>query len=149
MITRKTVRKTAAKPTRPVARKTSAATKAPATPKTSPAAAPRSKATTLNGASAKDSGKKKGVQGKAKNTSVKKEKIKKAKLVRDSFTMPDDEYQGLGEIKKACLKAGFEVKKSELLRIGVAVIRKMDAAAIKGMLSSLAPLKAGRPKKEK
>src|SRR4051812_28675260 len=32
-----------------------------------------------------------------------KEKTKKAKLVRDSFTMPEAEYAVLGEVKKACL----------------------------------------------
>lgn len=78
-----------------------------------------------------------------------KEKIKKPKLVRDSFTMPETEYQVLGEVKKACIKAGFEVKKSELLRVGVALIRKMDLAKLKDVLASLPPLKAGRPKKEK
>ena len=75
--------------------------------------------------------------------------LKKPKLVRDSFTMPEDEYRVLGEVKKACIKAGFEVKKSELLRVGVAMIQKMDLPSLKGMLATLPPLKAGRPKREK
>ncbi|MDB5764881.1 MAG: hypothetical protein JWQ21_3876, partial [Herminiimonas sp.] len=50
---------------------------------------------------------------------------------------------------KACIKAGFEVKKSELLRVGVALIQKMDTARLKEVLASLPPLKAGRPKKIK
>jgi hypothetical protein len=78
-----------------------------------------------------------------------KEKSKKLKLVRDSFTMPDMEYQVLGDMKKACIKAGFEIKKSELLRIGVMLIRKMDAAQLKQALAGLTPLKPGRPRKEK
>ncbi|MBI1892019.1 MAG: hypothetical protein HYS18_15340 [Burkholderiales bacterium] len=78
-----------------------------------------------------------------------KEKLKKPKLVRDSFTMPEDEYQALVDIKKACIKAGFEIKKSELLRIGVALIRKTDPAQLKGLQAALPPLKAGRPKKDK
>jgi hypothetical protein len=78
-----------------------------------------------------------------------KEKVKKAKLVRDSFSMPEAEYAVLGAVKKACLKAGIEVKKSELLRIGVALIQKMDVAALKGVLAGLPPLKAGRPKQDK
>jgi hypothetical protein len=77
------------------------------------------------------------------------EKVKKAKLVRDSFTMPETEYAALGEVKKACLKAGFEVKKSELLRIGVALVRKLALASLKQELGALAPLKPGRPRKEK
>lgn len=78
-----------------------------------------------------------------------KEKPKKTKLVRDSFTMPEAEYAVLGEVKKACLKAGVEVKKSELLRIGVALIRQLDVARLKEILAGLPTLKAGRPKKNK
>lgn len=85
----------------------------------------------------------------AKPAEPPKDKIKKAKLVRDSFSMPEEEYAVLGAVKKACLKAGIEVKKSELLRIGVALIRKMDVAALKRVLSTLPPLKAGRPRQDK
>jgi hypothetical protein len=74
------------------------------------------------------------------------EKVKKAKLVRDSFTMPELEYAILGQVKKACLKAGFEVKKSELLRIGVALISQIDLATLRSVLASLPQLKTGRPK---
>jgi len=78
-----------------------------------------------------------------------KEKPKKPKLVRDSFTMPEAEYAVLGEVKKTCLKAGIEVKKSELLRVGVALIRQLDTAKLKEILAGLPALKAGRPKKNK
>lgn len=85
----------------------------------------------------------------AKPTVESKEKPKKPKLVRDSFTMPEAEYAVLGEVKKACLKAGIEVKKSELLRVGVALIRQLDTAKLKEILAGLPALKAGRPKKSK
>jgi len=78
-----------------------------------------------------------------------KEKVKKAKLIRDSFTMPEIEYAVLGEVKKNCLKAGFEVKKSELLRVGVVLIRDLELAALKAAVATLSPLKPGRPRKEK
>jgi hypothetical protein len=76
-----------------------------------------------------------------------REKVRKAKLVRDSFTMPEDEYEVLGQVKKACLKAGFEIKKSELLRIGVSLISQLDMATLKNVLADLPRLKTGRPKK--
>ena len=63
--------------------------------------------------------------------------------------MPDAEYAVLSEVKKACLKAGFEIKKSQLLRIGVALIQKMEPLQVKSALSNLQPLKAGRPKNPK
>ncbi|GAC1405803.1 MAG: hypothetical protein NVSMB6_00980 [Burkholderiaceae bacterium] len=65
-------------------------------------------------------------------------------MVRDSFTMPEEEYARLGKLKKACLKAGYEVKKSELLRVGIALISKMDIVAVKDLLAALAPRKADR-----
>jgi hypothetical protein len=76
-----------------------------------------------------------------------REKARKAKLVRDSFTMPEHEYEVIGQVKKACLKAGFEIKKSELLRIGVALISQLDLATLQNVLASLPQLKTGRPKK--
>jgi outer membrane biosynthesis protein TonB len=76
-----------------------------------------------------------------------KAKLPKEKLVRDSFTMPEAEYAVLGQVKKTALKAGFEVKKSELLRVGVALIAQIDLATLKKVLASLPQLKTGRPKK--
>ena len=76
-----------------------------------------------------------------------KHKAKKPKLVRDSFTMPEDEYAALGEMKKTCLKAGVTVKKSELLRVAVSLLRRMEMPELQQALESLTPVKAGRPKK--
>ena len=67
-------------------------------------------------------------------------------LVRDSFTMPEGEYAVLAAVKKACLKAGVEVKKSELLRIGVALVGRLDMATLRQVLDSLPQLKTGRPR---
>jgi len=66
-------------------------------------------------------------------------------LVRDSFTMPEQEYAVLAEVKQACLRAGIEVKKSELLRIGVALLGQVDIATLKSVLAALPQLKTGRP----
>ncbi len=80
---------------------------------------------------------------------VKAAKPKKPKVVRDSFTMPETEYALIGSVKKACLSAGFEIKKSEILRIGVTLIAKLDPKKVKAAQAALVPLKAGRPKKHK
>lgn len=66
-------------------------------------------------------------------------------LVRDSFTMPEQEYAVLAEVKQACLRAGIEVKKSELLRIGVALLGQLDLSTLKQVLAALPQLKTGRP----
>lgn len=92
------------------------------------------------------------VKAQAKSAAVvpaEKGKVKKVKLVRDSYTMPETEHAVLGQVKKACLKAGVEIKKSELLRIGVALLRGLNIASLKGALVALPQLKSGRPVKEK
>ena len=66
-------------------------------------------------------------------------------LVRDSFTMPEQEYAVLAEVKQACLRAGIDVKKSELLRIGVALLGQLDLATLKTVLAALPQLRTGRP----
>ncbi|WMW79756.1 hypothetical protein RF679_13985 [Undibacterium cyanobacteriorum] len=86
----------------------------------------------------------------AKETgSTKTLKQKKEKLVRDSFTMPESEYAVLGEVKKECLSKGVEVKKSQLLRIGLALLKTLDVNQVQAQLENLPELKAGRPKLNK
>ena len=85
----------------------------------------------------------------AKPKTTKADKPKKPKLVRDGFTMPEQEYALLGQIKKACQAGGIAIKKSELLRIGVAQLAAMNLKKLKAAQAALTPLKAGRPKKSK
>jgi len=47
------------------------------------------------------------------------------------------------------LGAGIEVKKSQLLRIGLLLLSQTDLPKLKTLIAGLAPLKAGRPKKDK
>jgi hypothetical protein len=76
---------------------------------------------------------------------VKKPKLK---VVRDSFTMPHSEYVKIAEIKELCLKAGVQVKKSEVLRAGVIALCAMNEAQLKGAMSALDKIKTGRPNKQ-
>ncbi|MCX7192860.1 MAG: hypothetical protein NTY60_04445 [Proteobacteria bacterium] len=71
----------------------------------------------------------------------------KPKVVRDSFTMPQSEYQKITEIKEIGLKAGLQVKKSEVLRAGVIALCAMNEEQLKTALSSLDKIKTGRPNK--
>ena len=74
-------------------------------------------------------------------------KAKKAKLIRDSFTMPDGEYALIAGIKKRCLDAGVSAKKSEILRAAVANLAKLSDSSIVSALSRLEVIKTGRPAK--
>jgi hypothetical protein len=71
----------------------------------------------------------------------------KAKLVRDSFTMPQSDFALIGALKDRALGFKRPTKKSELLRAGLQALAALDAAALQRALNALAPLKPGRPKK--
>jgi len=71
----------------------------------------------------------------------------KVKVVRDSFTMPQNEYQKISEIKEACLEAGLQVKKSEVLRAGLKALVALSPAQLKRALAGLEKIKTGRPNK--
>jgi hypothetical protein len=72
---------------------------------------------------------------------------KKPQVVRDSFTMPENEYVKISEIKVKGLKLGLQVKKSEVLRAGLKALFSMDEAQLKAALVGLDKIKTGRPNK--
>lgn len=81
---------------------------------------------------------------------LKKEKKadSKVKVVRDSFTMPQTDYELIAELKQKALKAGLHVKKSELLRASLQNLSRLSVAQLKLAISSLEKIKTGRPKKD-
>jgi hypothetical protein len=80
---------------------------------------------------------------------LKKEKKSgaKVKVVRDSFTMPQADYELIDALKQKVLKAGLHVKKSELLRASLQTFSKLTGAQLKRAISGLEIIKTGRPKK--
>lgn len=76
-------------------------------------------------------------------------KAAKVKLVRDSFTMPSDEYALLSELKQRALDGAHHAKKSELLRAGIKLLASLDNAALVRALSAVPAIKTGRPKTKK
>jgi hypothetical protein len=77
----------------------------------------------------------------------KADKSKKRKLVRDSFTMPEDEYQLIAELKRRCLGEGLAVKKSEILRAAVVRLAQSSDAFVVRTVRQLPAVKTGRPAK--
>lgn len=80
---------------------------------------------------------------------VSTEKDKKPKLVRDSFTMPKNEYTAIDALKQRALQMAVAPKKSELLRAGLMALSSMDDAAFKKALAAVPTLKTGRPSAQK
>jgi hypothetical protein len=72
----------------------------------------------------------------------------RAKLVRDSFTMPQVDFDLIAAMKARALKFGRPTKKSELLRAGLQVLAALNDAQLSAALAALPPLKPGRPKKD-
>lgn len=72
----------------------------------------------------------------------------KVKVVRDSFTMPQEDYDLIAAIKQKALKTGLQVKKSELLRAGLQALGKLNATQLKRAVAGLEKIKTGRPKKD-
>ena len=70
----------------------------------------------------------------------------RVKLVRDSFTMPRDEFELIAKLKARAVDFKRPAKKSELLRAGLQVLAALPDTQLLEALEALRPLKAGRPK---
>ena len=74
-------------------------------------------------------------------------KSKKPKLVRDSFTIPRDEYEGIDALKLRAAVQGHLAKKSELLRAGLKLLSTLDDKQLLVALEAVPSIKTGRPAK--
>lgn len=77
------------------------------------------------------------------------EKIKKPKLVRDSFTIPKAEYVVIDALKERAALLTRPVKKSELLRAGIKLLAALPDDLFLVALEQVPALKTGRPVLEK
>lgn len=79
---------------------------------------------------------------------VKTVKSKDLKLIRDCFAMPDVEYAQIASIKKRMAAIGQQIKKSEVIRAGVAVLAALNSAELKAVMAHIERIKVGRPSKK-
>src|SRR5665811_1821813 len=77
--------------------------------------------------------------------SGKKSKIVKAKVIRDSFSFPEQDYLKISELKKTCLAEGLHVKKGEILRAGLHLLTKLNLAELKQAIEQVEKVQTGRP----
>lgn len=84
----------------------------------------------------------------AKSAEARADKPRKAKLVRDSFTIPKAEYTVLEELKVRAGRLGRPTRKSEVLRAGVIALAAMADAAFLASIDKVPALKTGRPAKD-
>lgn len=71
------------------------------------------------------------------------------KVIRDSFTIPESEYELISRIRKRCMKAGVGANKSEVLRAGLAALEAMPDRELTSLFGKLPRVKTGRPPAKK
>lgn len=77
---------------------------------------------------------------------INEQKDEKAKVVRDSFTMPQNDYELITLLKKRSLQSGIETNKSEILRAGLLALNQMTEQDFLDKIENVEKVKTGRPK---
>ena len=67
------------------------------------------------------------------------------KVIRDSFTMPAADYELIGVLKQRCIELGIAMKKSELLRAGLAALQRLPDDGLAQIATAVENVKTGRP----
>lgn len=145
-----TVKRPAASATKPAPAKPAAKVAAkPASKPAAPASAKKEKPVVpAKAAPAKPVVSQPAASAKPAETKAKKPaKEKKLKVVRDSFTLPQDDYARIGQLKESCVRLGLHVKKSELLRAGLRLLGELPPDRLKQVMDGIEKVKTGRPKK--
>jgi len=70
-------------------------------------------------------------------------------VIRDSFTMPANDYARIGTLKKRCLTLGLAVKKSEMLRAGLHALERISDENLIVIVGAVEQIKTGRPSGKK
>lgn len=71
--------------------------------------------------------------------------VKQGKVIRDSFTMPVADHELIGVLKKRCISLGIAIKKSELLRAGIASLQRLPDTSLVQVVAAVESIKTGRP----
>ncbi len=76
---------------------------------------------------------------------IKKKKNPKVKVIRDSFSFPEEDYLKISQLKKTCLAAGINVKKGEILRAGLHLLSQLTLDELKSVIDQVEKVQTGRP----
>lgn len=87
-----------------------------------------------------------GQQEEPKKASAKPADEPPPKVVRDSFTMPEDDYALIQKTQDRAMDARFHVTKGEVLRAGLHALEALSDAQLINILRSVEKLKPGRRK---
>ena len=71
------------------------------------------------------------------------------RVIRDSFTLPTDDYELITTIRERCLDSRVTINKSEVIRAGLHALNEMSNSELLAVVDSLTKIKTGRPGKAK
>jgi hypothetical protein len=78
-------------------------------------------------------------------TAPQPEKDDKSKVVRDSFTLPAQDYDLIAVIRGRCLASAVSVNKGEVVRAGLHALQQMSDTELLQIVEGLEKVKTGRP----
>lgn len=67
------------------------------------------------------------------------------RVIRDSFTLPIDDYELIAAIRERCLDASVSVTKSEVIRAGLQALMAMPDTKLLKQVNNVEKIKPGRP----
>ncbi len=82
-----------------------------------------------------------------KNARKKKSAPNRVRAKVDSFTFPPAEHKQLEVVKKDCLNESVHVTKSEIIRVGLKIVRDLPTSEFLKRWKRLPKLSPGRPPK--
>lgn len=70
---------------------------------------------------------------------------KVTRVVRDSFSLPADDYDLISAIKDRCLGLSVNITKSEAIRAGLHALQQLSDTELLSVIQELEKVKTGRP----
>ena len=74
-----------------------------------------------------------------------KKQPRMTRVIRDSFTMPESDYERIAKARERALKNGIAVTKAEVLRAGLVAISQLKDEQLAELLGELDKVRIGRP----
>lgn len=74
-----------------------------------------------------------------------KSKTEVGKVVRDSFTMPEDDYALIDKTQRRFMRLAIMLNKGEILRAGLHALEQLSNAQLKEISVKVEKVKTGRP----
>jgi Arc/MetJ-type ribon-helix-helix transcriptional regulator len=71
--------------------------------------------------------------------------VEHQRVIRDSFSLPANDYAIIAALRERALKAGVQANKSELVRAGLRMLQEMRDADFLSAVQKIEKIKTGRP----